>query len=65
MGCMGVQIIYLEPIRTSLWLNENVERMLQSCANAGRLLKGQIPAHFSAGMAAEVSKQDGHVGRQQ
>lgn len=47
-------VIYLEPIvNSSLRLNENVERMLQSYANAGQLVKGQIhkvgqvPAHYS------------------
>lgn len=55
---MGAQVIYLEPIvNSSLWLNENVEIMLPSCANAaGHLLQ------LAAGMAAGVSKQGGHMG---
>ncbi len=50
----GVRVIYLEPIvNSSLRLNENVERTLQSHANAGHLVKakytrvGQVPAHYS------------------
>lgn len=50
----GVQVIYLEPIvNSSLRLNENVERILQSYASIGHLVKGQIhttgqlPAHYS------------------
>lgn len=44
----GVHVIYLEPIvNSSLWLNENVDKTLQSYANTGRSVKGEIHMSFS------------------
>lgn len=47
----GAWVIYLEPIvNSSLRLNENVERRLQSHASAGHLVKAKytgLPAHYS------------------
>lgn len=61
MGSVGAHVIYLEPIvNSSLWLNENVERMLQRCAGAGPNTQSwrRVPTYVAAWMAAGVSKRE-------
>lgn len=67
----GVHVIYLEPIvNSSLWLNENVDKTLQSYANTGRSVKGeihkicQVPAHYTwlLGRQQGDGKQGGSEG---